>query len=71
MQRTWRPVVAGILNIIVGVFTLFGMFFFALILAGFGGGILGISRIADLMPVWLTGIIQFFIIIAIRLLHYL
>ena len=63
MKRTWQPVVAGVLNIIVGVFTLFGMFFIALILAGFGGGMLAISRIADLMPMWLSGFVQFTIVI--------
>ena len=55
MKRTWKPVVAGVLNIIVGVSTLFGLFFIALILAGFGGRMLAMSRIADLMPVWGAG----------------
>ena len=63
MRRTWKPIAAGVLNIIVGVFTLFGMFFIVLILAGLGGGILALSRIADFMPVWLSSFVQFTLVI--------
>ena len=63
MKRTWKPLVAGILNLIVGVFTLLGVFFIAMMIAGFGGGMLALSRINDLIPVWLSGFIQFSIII--------
>ena len=69
MKRTWKPVVAGIINLVVGVFTLLGMFIVALIIVGVSGGLLAISRIYELIPVWLSGILQgFSIIIAILLI---
>ena len=63
MKRTWKPVVAGVLNIIVGVSTLFGVFFITLILAGLGGGILALTRIVDFIPMWLSGFVQFTIVV--------
>ena len=69
VKTSWKPTVAGILNIVVGVFTLFGVFFIALMLVGFGGGMLALSRVMDLMPMWLSGFVQFaMVIIAIILI---
>ena len=34
MKRTWKPVVAGVINIVVGAFTLLGMFIAAVIIVG-------------------------------------
>ena len=63
MRTTWMPTVAGVINIVVGIFTLLGVFVLAIILVGVGGGVLAISRIADLMPLWLSGFSQFIIVI--------
>jgi len=63
MEMTWKPIAAGIINIVVGVFTLFGMFIVAVILVGISGSMLAISRIADLMPLWMSGFAQFVIVI--------
>lgn len=68
METTWKPLVAGILNMMVGVATMFGTFIIIIIFVGIGGGILAISRIADLMPIWLSGIVEgVMVIIAIPL----
>jgi len=58
METTWKPIVAGILNIIVGIFNLIGMLFIIIVILAVGGGILAISSIAHLMPIWLSGIVQ-------------
>lgn len=69
MKRTWKPIVAGIIDLFVGVFALLGMFIVALIIVGVSGGVLALSRIYELMPVWLSGLLQgFSIIIAILLI---
>ena len=68
METTWKPVVAGVLNIAVGAFTLLGAFTVAIILAGIGGSILAISRVAELMPLWLSGFAQFVLVIIAFLL---
>lgn len=66
METTWKPIAAGILNIVIGAVTLFGTFIIVIILVGIGGGLLTISRVADLMPIWLSGFIEgFMAIIAI------
>ena len=60
---------AGIINIIVGIFNLLGMFVIIVILVAIGGGMLTISRVADLMPIWLSGFVEgVMIIIAFLLL---
>ena len=69
MKRTWKPTAAGVLNIVVGVFTLLVMFITAVIIVGVSGGVLAISRIYELIPLWLSGFLQgFSIIIAILLI---
>ena len=68
MEATWKPVVAGILNIITGVINLFGMFVVIGLLTAFGGGILSIIRIADMMPIWLSGMVHGVLIITAILL---
>jgi len=45
MKTTWKPTVAGIINIVVGVFTLLGMFIIGVIIVGVSGGLPAISRI--------------------------
>ena len=68
METTWKPIVAGVLNIMVGVVTLLGTFIIVIILVGIGGGLLVISRIADLVPIWLSGFVEgVMVIIAILL----
>jgi len=63
MNHTWKPVVAGILNIAVGLFTLLWVFFAVLLVVGVSGGILAISRVYELIPLWLSGFLQGFSII--------
>ena len=41
---------AGVLNIIVGIISLLGMFVVIGLLAAFSGGILTLARMAELMP---------------------
>ena len=68
METTWKPVVAGILNIVLGIFILFGMFIITGLMVAFGGGIMSIVRIAEFMPLWLSGMVQgVLIILAISL----
>ena len=68
METTWKPVVAGILNIVLGIFIVFGMFIITGLMVAFGGGILSIVRIAEFMPLWLSGLVQgVLIILAISL----
>ena len=68
MATTWKPIVAGILNMVVGVVTLFGTFITAIILVGVGGSVLSVSRIAAMMPVWLAGMAEgFMVILAVML----
>lgn len=68
METTWKPVVAGILNIVLGIFILFGMFIITGLMVAFGGGIMSIVRIAEFMPLWLSGLVQgILIILAISL----
>ncbi len=68
METTWKPIVAGVLNIMVGVVTLLGTCIIVIILVGIGGGLLSISRVADLMPIWLSGFVEgVMVIIAILL----
>ena len=63
METTWKPVTAGIINITVGIFNVLGMFVVIMLIAAIGGGILAIGRIAELIPVWLSGLVQGFMII--------
>ncbi len=68
METTWKPVVAGILNIIVGVLNFLGTFFIIIVLVAIGSGILALSAFINIMPIWLSGIAQgLLIIIAILL----
>jgi len=68
METTWKPIVAGILNIIVGTFNLLGMLVIIVVLVAIGSGILALSSIMNLMPMWLSGIAQgLLLIIAILL----
>jgi hypothetical protein len=69
VKRTWKPIVAGIINLVVGIFTLLGTFIIASIIVGVSGGVLAISRIYELTPIWLSEFLQgFSIIIAILLI---
>ena len=69
IKTTWKPPVAGIINIIVGIFNLLGIFVIIVILVAISGGMLAISRVADLMPIWLSGFVEgVMIIIAFLLL---
>ena len=68
METTWKPIVAGILNIIVGTFNLLGMLIIIVVLAAIGSGLLALSSVMNLMPIWLAGIAQgLLVIIAILL----
>ena len=67
-QRTWKPIVAGIINLVVGVFTLLGTFITAVLIVGISGGVLAISRVYELIPLWLSGFLQGFSIITAILL---
>ena len=49
METTWKPIAAGILNITVGLLNVIGMFVLIMLLVAFGGGLLALSRIADLV----------------------
>ncbi len=60
---TWKPVAAGILNITLGILNLFGMFMIIGLLVAFGGGILTIVRIAEFMPLWMSGMAHGILII--------
>ncbi len=68
METTWKPIVAGILNIIAGVFNLLGTFFVLIVLVAIGSGILALSTVVNLMPMWLSGIAQGLLIIMAVLL---
>ena len=68
METTWKPVVAGILNIIAGVFNLLGTFFILIVLVAIGSGMLALSTVVNLMPMWLSGIAQGLLIIMAVLL---
>ena len=68
MEETWKPIVAGILDVIIGVINLFGMFVVIGLLAAFGGGLLSVVRIAEMMPIWLSGMVHGFLIIMAILL---
>ena len=68
METTWKPIVAGIINIIVGVFNLLGMLVIIMVLVAIGSGILALSTVINIMPMWLSGIAQgLLLIIAILL----
>lgn len=68
METTWKPIVAGILNIIVGVFNLLGMFFIIVVIVAIGSGILALSTLINIIPMWLSGIVQGVLIIIAVLL---
>ncbi len=55
---TWKPVVAGIINIAIGVMNLFGMFLVIVVLVAVGGGALAVSRVTEALPLWLSGTIE-------------
>ncbi|MAG14715.1 MAG: hypothetical protein CL874_02375 [Dehalococcoidales bacterium] len=68
METTWKPIVAGILNMIVGTFNLLGMLIIIVVLVAIGSGILALSSVMNLIPLWLSGIAQgLLVIIAILL----
>jgi len=58
METTWKPIVAGIINIIVGVFNLLGMLVIVMVLVAISSGILALSAVINIMPMWLSGIAQ-------------
>ncbi|MFC1942121.1 hypothetical protein ACFLWU_02770 [Chloroflexota bacterium] len=58
MKTTWKPLVAGILNIIVGVLNVMILFAVIMLLVAAGGAVLAFGRIADLIPIWMSGILQ-------------
>ncbi|MEE8420036.1 MAG: hypothetical protein V3R92_01105 [Dehalococcoidales bacterium] len=68
VETTWKPTVAGIINIVIGVLNMFGMFILMVVLVAIGGGVMALSRIAELMPLWLSGTIQGFMVIAALLM---
>jgi len=68
MEATWKPLVAGILNIITGIINLFAMFVVIGLLTAFAGGILSVIRIAEMMPLWLSGMVHGVLIITAILL---
>jgi len=68
METTWKPIVAGILNIIVGFFNLIGMFLIIMVIVAIGSGILALSAFINIMPMWLSGILQGVLIIIAVLL---
>ena len=68
METTWKPVIAGILNIVLGIIALFGMFIIIGLMVAFGGGVLTIVRIVEFMPLWLSGMVQGVLIILAILL---
>ena len=68
MKTTWKPVAAGILNIIVGVLNLLGMFFIIVVIVAIGSGILALSAFINIIPMWLSGIVQGVLIIIAVLL---
>ena len=63
MEATWKPVVAGVINIVVGIGTLLAMFVIAVSIVGISGSALAIGRVIDFMPLWLSGFAQFIIVI--------
>jgi len=68
METTWKPIVAGVINIIVGVFNLLGMVVIVMVLVAISSGILALSTVINIMPMWLSGIAQgILLIIAIIL----
>ena len=68
METTWKPVVAGILDIALGILNLLGMFVFIGLLVAFGGGVLTVVRIVELIPLWLSGMVQGVLIVLAILL---
>ena len=68
MKTTWKPIAAGILNIIVGVLNLLGMFFIIVVIVAIGSGILALSTVINIIPMWLSGIVQGVLIIIAVLL---
>lgn len=68
METTWKPVAAGVLDIILGTLNLLGVFVVVGLLVAFGGGILAAIRIAELMPIWLSGMVHGILIILAILL---
>ena len=68
METTWKPVVAGILDIIVGVFNLIGMFLIIIVIVAIGSGMLALSAFINIIPMWLSGILQGVLIIIAVLL---
>lgn len=63
METTWKPVTAGIINITVGILNVLGMFVVIMLIAAIGGGLLAVGRIAELIPIWMSGLVQGFMII--------
>ena len=47
----------------VGLVTLLGTFIIIILLVGIGGSILAISRVADLMPLWLSSFVEGIVVI--------
>ena len=63
MKTTWKPIVAGILDIIVGVLNVIGMFAVIMFIAAASGGLLALGRMADLIPVWISNVAQGIVVI--------
>ncbi len=68
METTWKPVAAGVLDIVLGILNLFGMFVVIGLLVAFGGGVLTVVRVAELLPLWLSGMVQGVLIVMAILL---
>ena len=68
METTWKPVAAGVLDIVLGIFNLLGMFVVIGLLVAFGGGVLSVIRIAELLPLWLSGMVHGVLIVLAILL---
>ncbi|MFC1912297.1 hypothetical protein ACFLXG_04000 [Chloroflexota bacterium] len=63
MKTTWKPITAGILDIVVGVFNIVAMFVVIMLIAAIGGGLLALGRMAELIPIWISSITQGVVVI--------
>lgn len=68
METTWKPVAAGVLNMVLGICNLLGMFVVIGLLVAFGGGVLSVIRMAELLPLWLSGMVHGVLIVMAILL---
>ncbi len=63
MKTTWKPLVAGILDIMIGVLNVIGMFAIIMFIAAVGGGLLAMGRMAEIIPIWMSDIGQGIVVI--------